>query len=79
MKTYILIHKHKHGDSLFPFQSEKEFFGWHEEENTNVREEFGDVLDALGVGYESDKGEWIEFIEIDLANLITIWKQDTQC
>jgi len=72
MTTYILTHNHRYGQSLFPFQSEKEFSGFYEDENTDVIEEFGEILTQLEVDYDNDRGEWIEFIEVDLNDLTTI-------
>lgn len=71
MKTYIMIHSHKHGISVFPFQSKDEYSGWHEDENSDLAE-FQHIYDAVEANVEQGKGEFVEFIEIDVVNIPTV-------
>ena len=69
-KTYVMVHCHKHGTSIFQFKSEKEFSGWHNEENCED-DEFKDLFEKLGADVEFDNGETIDFIQVD-ENVIDI-------
>lgn len=62
MQIYVLVHSHRFGSSIELFKTEKNIH--------NLDLEL--ICEKLGIDYEEDAGESIEFIPIDLdMNLIT--------
>lgn len=70
MKNFVAMHHHRHGTSVFLFQSETNWQGQKSlkdpEHNCLV------LMDYLGIDYEPDREEWIEVLDIDVTNLPTV-------
>lgn len=55
--TYVAVHHHRHGISVFPFQSALESF------------DEMDIAKALAIDYEPEKEEFIEISQCDFSNI----------
>lgn len=75
MNYYMLQHHHRHGISNFQFKSQLNFSGFYEDDEVL---DYAELLDALGVEFEYDHNEWIEFILLDPFEEVAEFKQQSQ-
>jgi len=73
MKTYTILHTHKHGADTYVFETERTDVptGWHGSDTDPDDEVLNSLLAACGVDFEPDRDEYLDILE--LGETITVW------
>ncbi len=69
LKTFLVIHEHKHGASTYFVESEKDLTSFINEENPPTHEEI-QLIGKLQIDFELNRDESIEIEEINLNEIV---------
>lgn len=68
MNKFRILHHHEYGNSIFDFESEHDLFEIMRNLDDEEQEKFAN--EVLGIEYEPELDEYLEFLEIDPIDTI---------